>query len=593
MQVFKGFIAIWLMGIYPFLVQAQGPSSRFDAAKHALLNHPAVQRGMVAWSFRDVQTGQELDAYQSRKLLCPASIQKLLVTNEIMQVNMPPFETRVGIQGNVHRHQLKGNLVIRGGGDPSLGSGKAGAWTADSVLKAMVKMLSDSGIERIRGNIVVDVSFWPADQRVIPQTWIWEDIGNYYGAGAYGLNWRNNEFEVEVIPAQENLAKPEVRCVSPWALDLALHSGLRTDWNLEPEITGYAAPFADSIWLGGNVRPKDPAQRVRLALPNPARSFGKELMDALERAGIECNGTVLICDTTVHFTEQWMVIHSPLVQELIKETNFTSNNLWAECLGRKLSDVRWNEPHPTGTALNRVIQSRKHRYKEGLQFRDASGLSRGNRLSPAFLSDYLRVQAKEPHAASLAWFMGSIPQAGKEGTVKSIETDAWIRVKSGSMNGIRSYAGYLYDKDRKHQVAFCIISNHVDLPSAELKKHLTELMLGACDEAFQLPLPYAPIYSYRDTLLKMPELQALQKDIELHPEHYFKRPESAVHTQLLVQFSGEPDVDDPYFYASVKTPGDEALRTLYYRINAQKRSCERKEGSETWVPVEGPSNVKF
>jgi D-alanyl-D-alanine carboxypeptidase/D-alanyl-D-alanine-endopeptidase (penicillin-binding protein 4) len=177
--------------------QNQRPTDRFNSARKSLLEDPAVKRGQISWSFRDVQTGQELDAHDQKKMMIPASTQKVFTTAiainslEISYV----FQTKFSVKGPIKKGEIQGDIIIRGDGDPSFGSGIAGALSGDSVLYKIGKMLQDSGISKINGNIIIDPFIWPYDHSVIPRNWTWEDIGNYYGAGAWGLNWRSKKLQ--------------------------------------------------------------------------------------------------------------------------------------------------------------------------------------------------------------------------------------------------------------------------------------------------------------------------------------------------------------------------------------------------------------
>ena len=184
--------------LIPINAQTQGSTDRFAAARKSLLDDSAVQRGQISWSFRDVATGQELDAFEQKKMMIPASTQKVFTTAiainslEISYV----FQTKFLVTGRIKKGELQGNIIVRGDGDPSFGSGIAGALSGDSVLYKIGKMLQDSGISKINGHIIIDPFVWPYDHSVIPRNWTWEDIGNYFGAGAWGLNWRSNEFDI-------------------------------------------------------------------------------------------------------------------------------------------------------------------------------------------------------------------------------------------------------------------------------------------------------------------------------------------------------------------------------------------------------------
>ena len=141
--------------------QTTAVPTRYQTARKSITENPAFNRGDISWSFRDIETGQELDAYQSKKLLVPASTVKLFTTGVALQKlgNFFQFETLVMADGTIKKHQLKGDLIVQGSGDPSLGSGLAGSMTGDSVLYSILKMLKDSGITKIKGDLIIDPIF--------------------------------------------------------------------------------------------------------------------------------------------------------------------------------------------------------------------------------------------------------------------------------------------------------------------------------------------------------------------------------------------------------------------------------------------------
>jgi D-alanyl-D-alanine carboxypeptidase/D-alanyl-D-alanine-endopeptidase (penicillin-binding protein 4) len=56
-------------------------------------------------------------------------------------------------------------------------------------------------IKKIEGDIVgVDNKF---ETQTTPGGWIWEDIGNYYGAGVSGLNWHENQYDLKLSPGKK------------------------------------------------------------------------------------------------------------------------------------------------------------------------------------------------------------------------------------------------------------------------------------------------------------------------------------------------------------------------------------------------------
>jgi len=68
------------------------------------------------------------------------------------------------------------------------------------VLARWTKALSRAGIRRFEGDIIADDSRWGTQP--LPGGWIWEDIGNYYGAGTWGLNWHENQYDLRMKPGR-------------------------------------------------------------------------------------------------------------------------------------------------------------------------------------------------------------------------------------------------------------------------------------------------------------------------------------------------------------------------------------------------------
>jgi len=94
---------------------------------------------------------------------------------------------------------------------------------------------------------------------------------------------------------------------------------------------------------------------------------------------------------------------------------------------------------------------------------DGSGLSRNNWVSPAFFCDFLRTMLKSKSAAS---FIESLPKPGEGtqvGRMRNEEASVRERVhfKSGSMDGVRCYSGYIESTDgaKDDTIIFSIMIN--------------------------------------------------------------------------------------------------------------------------------------
>ena len=548
--------------------------SNYAQVRARLLNNPAVQRGQVSWSLRDVASGQELDAYQSNKLMVPASVQKTFTTALALTrlQGTFAFETKVLVKGKIKRSSLRGDLMVIGSGDPSFGSGLAGSMAGDSVLAEITRMLSEAGIERIAGDLVVDPFTFPYDHRVVSPSWIWEDLGNYYGAGAFGLNWRNNEFTVTLEPAKNDTDSCRIASVSNWAKHLEMVNKLSSAYDMEEDVYLFSAPFSSKVFLSGTVKRRGETFTERGALPDAPLAFGLELKEYLESHGVKVDGSVKIASAETSDAQVWKVFRSPDLRALVAEVNQNSNNLFAECLGKKLG-YAYNESG--GDALERYLSEYKPEADLDMRFDDASGLSRKNRISTAFQSRFLRNQTR---STEFPYLLASLPLAGEEGTLKSFRKINQLRAKSGSMEGVRAYAGYFFDA-ANHWISFSVIFNQVPAKGSEQKEMISDLLDAASKNAFALPFPYAAPGMLRDTLLNLKPVREMLERVN-NPEGYDSETRKLLPFKPDVVFRGEPDVSNPYWMVEVSAGIDKNSQRLRFRIHAQSRRIEQEFGGQ-------------
>jgi len=566
------FIGIFIC--FGHLISAQ---TGYINVRERLLNNPAVQRGQVSWSFRDIASGQELDAFQSNKLMVPASVLKTFTTALALTrlQGTFAFETKLLVNGKIKRSHLRGDLMVIGGGDPSFGSGLAGSMPGDSVLAEIFRMLNEAGIERISGDLVIDPFALPYDHRVISPSWIWEDLGNYYGAGAFGLNWRNNEFTVSIEPAKSHDDSCRIASVSNWAKHLELVNKMSSAYDNEEDVYLFSAPFSSKVFLSGTVKCRGELFTERGALPDPPLAFGLELRDYLNSHGIEVEGNVKIQQANTQDAQVWKVFRSPDLRALIIEVNQNSNNLFAECLGKRLG---YGYSESGGDALERYLSEYKPEADLDMRFDDASGLSRKNRISTSFQSRFLRNQTG---STEFPYFLGSLPLAGEEGTLKSFRKINQLRAKSGSMEGVRAYAGYFYDA-ASHWISFSVIFNQVPAKGSEQRELIADLLDAASKNAFTLPFPYAPPGMLRDTLLNLKPVREMLERVN-NPEGYDSETQKRLPFKPNVVFRGEPDVSNPYWMVEVSAGIDNIGQRLRFRVHAQSRRIEQEVGGqENW-----------
>jgi D-alanyl-D-alanine carboxypeptidase/D-alanyl-D-alanine-endopeptidase (penicillin-binding protein 4) len=113
----------------------------------------------------------------------------------------------------------------------------------------------------------------------------------------------------------------------------------------------------------------------------------------------------------------------------------------------------------------------------GMKLYDGSGLSKDNSLTPKFLTDVLFYMMTSPYSYV---FYNSLPLSGISGTLRrytcGTPAEGMIRAKTGTVNGVKSFAGYVNTLSGK-KLIFAIIVNNFTCREKVLKKKLEKVMV--------------------------------------------------------------------------------------------------------------------
>ncbi|QJW89424.1 D-alanyl-D-alanine carboxypeptidase/D-alanyl-D-alanine-endopeptidase [Spirosoma taeanense] len=463
----------------PTTAAAQRNPATDSLATQRLLNQveafqssPAVRFGTVALSVRRVSDGEELIGYNARQSLPSASTLKLITTATALAVlgGNYTYTTFLEYDGRVQDSILIGNLYVRGTGDPSLGSWR---FTNYYDLSALLKSWSDAvraaGIRRIQGAVVGDASLYP--DLTTPGTWPFGDLGNYYGASLSALNINENLYRVFFNVGRSIGAAASVARTDPSLPYLTFRNSVTTDArNTGDQVNIYGAPFQNQQWLTGKVPMGEPANEfsVKGSLPDPAYFAAHALREQLQQNNIPVSEQPLSVGGGQPITfptggsRTILSQHkSPVLTELVQQTNFQSINLYAEALLRTTALSLDKRVRSTEASLEALITFWKNKgvNLDGFRIRDGSGLSTVGALTADNMTGILSAMGREK---AFPQFYETIPVVGQTGTVRSLARGTAaagkIRAKSGSIEGVRAYAGYFTAADGE-RLSFCVLVN--------------------------------------------------------------------------------------------------------------------------------------
>ena len=170
--------------------------------------------------------------------------------------------------------------------------------------------------------------------------------------------------------------------------------------------------------------------------------------------------------------EPLIVSHSPTLEKILDWTLTWSDNLLAERIARLASAAAGHTLDDAGVAQTFAeLLDQMGISTSNLVIKDASGLSKENRVTAEQISKLLMVMYHDPKFAPL---IAGLPVGGVSGTLRHrfIETApeavGLVRAKTGTLNGTTNLAGYVQSGD--HEYIFVIIADRHDKSYSVTKK---------------------------------------------------------------------------------------------------------------------------
>lgn len=458
--------------------------------------HPAIERFLSASYMKgasasimvkEIHSGSVLYSYEVQKEMIPASVMKLVTTASALEIlgENYRFETAIMYDGHITNGTLHGNLYIRGSGDPTPGSSEMGT-DRDKIIRQWIKAMKDKGIRAITGSVIADESIF--DTEGISMKWLREDIGSYYGQGCYGLNFFDNHYSLYLNTGAPDDTPEIIRC-EPEIPGLFFRNYLKTNGMSTDSMYIIGFPYANERYLYGTVPANRSEYKLKGDIPDPALFLAQYLTQRFNEEHITVAGTPT-CHRLLSQEGFWKrperilltASYSPPLKNLVRITNHKSNNLYADALVKTIGLA--NRSEETVSSFEKGTKILSHHWDtQGLNTTslwmfDGSGLALTDKISAHFLCDLLSYMATQ--SAVSGTFIESIPRAGIDGTVSNFlrgtRLQGKARLKSGSMNRIRSYAGYI-TKDNK-QYAVAILVNNFSCKQSKMKADIEQLLLA-------------------------------------------------------------------------------------------------------------------
>ncbi|WP_294323966.1 D-alanyl-D-alanine carboxypeptidase/D-alanyl-D-alanine-endopeptidase [uncultured Chryseobacterium sp.] len=442
------------------MVLAQNIAQKLDAATKNLMESSGAVSSNLSFYVSD-ESGNQVYDYQGNKGLSTASTQKIFTAAAALEIlgKNYTYKTASAYSGTISNGNLNGNLFISSNGDPTLGSWRYEGYKPENFRQKLMESIKKSGTKKISGDLIVDDSYF--DHQTVPGGWPWDDLGNYYGAGVWGINWRENQFDI-------NMSGTEFKSFSYPLEGVKWMNDLKAGGNSDQSLI-FTAPHSDVALINGTLPSK--LVTVSGATPNPPLQLGMELKQWLKESGIDFSGKVVTNaqleiegKKSLEFPKQNLIFtyESPTLDKIVYWFLRKSINMYGETLVKTLGkEKKGNSSFKTGVAFLKEFWKGKGINPAMINFADGSGLSPQNYVSAKAEVQALLYAKKQP------WF-----EVYYDGFPTQ---DNGLKMKSGTMRDTKSYAGYHTSKDGKKYVFSIIINNYQGSGGAELQKILNVL----------------------------------------------------------------------------------------------------------------------
>ncbi len=352
---------------------------------------------------------------------------------------------------------LRGNLIIRGDGDPALSkrfiTGNGGA------MDALAQLVSNAGVKRVTGTLIADASAF--DTQRIPEGWQTRYLQSGYAARISALSLNENLVIVRVKPGS---GKTGATVTLDPATTLPVASTVRTVAGNGARISAHTTA-AGVIQVSGTIGAKAGERGYQLVVEDPTAFCAGAFRRALQARGVTIDGTTAFAATPSSAVKV-TGLNSPSIGQMLDVMNGESINHYAELLFRDAG--RNASPNSVGSveSANKLLQSfmtTKVGAAPGAVFAaDGSGLSVLDKITPRALVQLLSYANKAPWKDA---FHTSLPIAGQSELLRhrmrATPAQGNLHAKTGTTNSVISLGGYVTAKNGE-MLAFAFIYNGVD-----------------------------------------------------------------------------------------------------------------------------------
>ena len=440
---------------------------KLETAMQQLETDPQLKHAIIGLSVLDSKADTVIYEHNAQIGLAPASTQKLFTSCAAFDLLGKTFRYTTEITyKNFNSIPSRSYFVIKPSGDPTFGSSRFDSTKASAILKNITTALLRNKITPVSSQYIFSDSGY--EKNVVPGGWIWEDIGNYYGAAAQSFNWLENQYDIFLASRSKTGGKANVVKTTPGGfLD-----GLQVDVSSAEKGSGdntivYLNYGSAPASIQGSIPAGEDSFQVGASITDPKDVFMQQLNNTMKTGkiemfyGFDSHPPILTLPDSMFTFFNLYKHRSPSLDSINYWFLKKSINLYGEALLKTMAFQKSGfASTEKGVALLKDFWSEHDIEKSALNICDGSGLSPQNRVTTDALVKVLQYAKTRPWFSS---FYFDLPEHNS------------MKMKSGSIGGARAYAGYQSSKDGT-AYSFAFIINNYDGAAADVVKKMYKLL---------------------------------------------------------------------------------------------------------------------
>ena len=467
----KKIVIVFYFSLFTFDFFGQTVTQKLQKAFTAFEKDSQLTHAISSLYVIDANTGQIVFNKNSQIGLAPASTQKIITSVTAFELLGKDYKYQTGFYYEKPERNISGDfLMVKGKGDPTLGSWRYLHTTPSSIFSNLQEALTkkNPSLENLV-YFIVDTSF---ERSIIPDGWIWQDIGNYYGAGASGFNWKENQEDIKLNSGNTIGSPVEIEnydSLFRYAhADNLLRAAAKGTGDNAYYYFGYGNTGKSSPLFKGTIPVNEKKLTISIAVADPSEIFIKDF-STFNKSKKE--STWLSNDITEirkwaaklasSSTKPIYTHYSPSLDSIIYWFNKKSVNLYGEALIKTFAyEKKGFGSTDSGVVVLKDFWKEKGMDEDELAIVDGSGLSPLNRVTTHAQVEILK------YAKTKDWFpyfYNSLPEYN--GMV----------IKSGTIRGVKGFCGYHKAKNGREYI-FSFLVNNYNGPSSVLVNKMYKVL---------------------------------------------------------------------------------------------------------------------